>query len=299
MLLVTLPWLVFNAATYGNPFWSQPLQRQLGGSDKQVEVVVTDEGVVKRPLPGGSPLGEVARRTALNLYGNVGFVLRQSFVLAPLFGVCALAAGLVLAFRLRDRSRADEGRLAGLLALAAAHLALVLLWPTTKFRYLVPLLPLVALLGSWCLWQLRPLDLRNALAGLALGLTLVTSAWTYRSIPSHTYYYDGGVVTDNFGGQGETAWVDEVRRMERAAAALRGAGPGAILGAHPFYHLAPGRPLVVNSAEYSRAVVERLVGRYDVRYVWTERERVGFHAAFLATETLWQDERFALLRIGR
>ncbi|MCC7106812.1 MAG: glycosyltransferase family 39 protein [Chloroflexi bacterium] len=294
-LVVVLPWLAFNTVTYGNPVFSQPLQRQLGGSDKRVDVLVTGAGVVKRPAGAGGGLPATVRRVAGDLYGNVGFVLRQSFVVVPLFGQLALAAGLVLGWRLL-RGRAAP--FAGLLVLAATHLALVLLWPTTKFRYLVPLLPLAALLGSWCLSQLRPLDLRATLVVLTIGLTVITSVWTFRSLPSRTYYYDGGVVTDNFGSQGETAWFEEVRRVAQAAAVLRTSPPGPLLGAHPFYHLAPGYPLLINSPDYSREVVERLVQRYGVRYVWSEQGRQPFYAAFLRVETLWQDDRFVLLRIA-
>ena len=295
MLVVVLPWAAYSTATFGNPIFSQPLQRQLGGSDKLVDLVVTDGGVVKQPRTTAEGLPAIVRRTAVNLYGNIGFLLRQSFVVLPLIGAFALAAGGVLGWRLL---RGEVSPLTGVLALAAAHLALILIWPTTKFRYLVPLVPLAVLLGTWFLWQLQPANLRGVLATLTLTLTLTTSVWTFRSVPSRTYYYDGGAVTDNFGGQGEIRWVEEVQRIERAAAVLRSAGPGVVLGTHPFYHLAPGHPLIINSRQYSQTIVEFFVRRYGVQYVWTEQDSVGFYRAFLPIEVLWQDDGFALLRLS-
>jgi 4-amino-4-deoxy-L-arabinose transferase-like glycosyltransferase len=291
--LLTLPWLAFNLATFGNPVWSQPLERQLGGGDKRVEVVVQAGGVVKRTLPGGDPLSERLRTTAYNLYGNVGFLVRQSFVLLPFLGGFVLAGLLALMVR---AARGQAGQLLPLLLLPLAHGALILIWPTTKFRYLVPLFPLAALVGSWLLWQVKPADLRTLLATIALGLAVFTSIWTFASIPSHTYYYDGGVVGDNFGGQGEAIYVDELRHLERAAAAIRESGPGTILGPHPLYAMAR-QPLVVSSAAYSRDVVEHLVHRYEIRYIVVEPAQLPFYAGFLPGRLLWQDQQFAVFEI--
>jgi Dolichyl-phosphate-mannose-protein mannosyltransferase len=291
--VLVLPWLAFNFATFGNPFWSQPLERLLGGADKHVEVIVQDGEVVKRSLPVANPVGERLRTTVQNLYGNVGFVARQSFVLAPFTGGFALAGLVAL---LLGAARGHAQAALPLTVLTLTHGAMILFWPTTKFRYLVPLFPLLALVGSWLLWQVKPPDVRNLLAGVALGLAFFTAVWTYRSIPSHTYYYDGGVVTDNFGGQGEIGYVDELQRLERAALAIRAAGPGTVLGPQPLYRMAQ-QPLVVESAAHSRAVVEHLVQHYGIRYVVAENERIPFYADFLPGRTLWQDDRFALYEL--
>src|SRR4029079_6673841 len=64
--LLALPWLGVNLATFGHPVWSQPLQRQLGGGDKQVKVILQDEEVVKLPLPGADPLRDRLRSTVVN-----------------------------------------------------------------------------------------------------------------------------------------------------------------------------------------------------------------------------------------
>jgi 4-amino-4-deoxy-L-arabinose transferase-like glycosyltransferase len=293
-LVVALPWLVFSTATFGNPIWSQPLERQIGGGDKRVELVLQDGELVKRAVPIASPLDQRLRETARNLYGNVGFLVRQSFVVAPLVGWLALA-GLVL---LAQRAwHGTAGARLPLLVLAFFHAGLIVLWPTTKFRYLVPLFPLVALLGAWLLWQVRLSELRNVLAAVALGAVAFTSAWTYARIPSHTYYYDGGVVTDNFGGQGEIAYVEELRHLEQAAAAIRAAPPGAVLGPHALYAMAR-RPLVIGSNSYSREIVEHLVSRYGLRYLVAEPPRVAFFASFLPGRVLWQDDRFAVYQVA-
>jgi 4-amino-4-deoxy-L-arabinose transferase-like glycosyltransferase len=297
---LVLPWLAFSFATFGSPIWSQPLERQLGAADRQVEVVIQDGEAVKRhssttlntPSAQSAPGGRL-EETARNLYGNIGFLLRQSFVLAPFLGGFALVGLVALLARAVHGSAPRE---LPLLLLTLAHGGLILLWPTTKFRYLVPLFPLVALFGSWMLWQVKPAELRNQLAAVALGLACFTAAWTYTSIPSHTYYYDGGVVTDNFGGQGEIAYIEELGRLERAAAAIRAAGPGTVLGPHSLYSFAR-QPLVVDSDSYSREVVEHLVDRYQIRYAVAEPSRVASYSAFLPGGLLWQEEKLAVYEI--
>lgn len=288
--LLALPWLGFNLATFGNPVWSQPLQRQLGGGDKQVEVILQDGEVVKRPLPGADPLRDRLRSTVVNLYGNLGFLIRQSLVLLPFAGGFALAGLLAQGL---SAARGRAGPTLPLLVLTLTHGLLILLWPTTKFRYLVPLFPLAALLTAGLLWQLQPDRLRRLLAGLALGLAALNSVWTWASIPSHTYYYDGGVVDDNFGAQGEIAYVDDLLHLEVAAAVIQDHGPGTVLGPHPLYVLA-GQPLVIDSGAFGAEVARNLVERYAVRYIVADPLRIPFYAGLFPGQVLWQDEKYAV-----
>ena len=288
--LLALPWLGFNLATFGNPVWSQPLQRQLGGGDKRVEVILQDGEVVKRPLPRAAPLRARLRSTVDDLYGNLGFLIRQSFVLLPFAGGFALAGLLALGL---SAARGRAGPALPLLVLTLTHGLLILLWPTTKFRYLVPLFPLAALLTAGLLWQLQPESLRRLLAGLALSLAAFTSVWTWARIPSHTYYYDGGVVDDNFGAQGEIAYVDDLRRLEVAAAVIQNRGPGTVLGPHPLYTLA-GQPLVIDSGAFGREVARNLVERYAVRYIVADPLRIRFYAGLFPGRVIWQDEKYAV-----
>ena len=159
----------------------------------------------------------------------------------------------------------------------------------------MPLLPLVFAIGSWFLWQLKPPAQRGLLVGVTALLCLMTNVWTFVSIPSHTYYYDGGLVEDNFGGQGETVFVEEARRLRRAADAIVARGPGPILGdhiLHPFTH----HPLVVNSTAYPPEVVGHLVRKYGIRYVVAERARSDAYG-FLGPTELWADDRWVVLEL--
>ena len=306
MLAVVAPWLAHNLALFGNPLWSQPLERSLAGGSRQVEYVVVGNEVVKRSLPSTEGAWSSLRARAVDVYGNVGFVTRQLLVLTPVlvgFFVAGLAVWLAgVTARVpgsTDEHRSAEHRSAALptplVVLALVHLALVLWWPTTKFRYLVPLLPLVLAIGSWFLWQLRPATHRTALVAVTVAACLFTNAWTMLEVPSRTFYYDGGLVDDNFGGQGEAEFVDQARRLRSAADAIVARGPGPILGDHilsAFTH----HPLVVNSTAYPPEVVAHLVRKYAIRYVVAERARADAYAS-LSPTPLWSDDRWLVLEL--
>lgn len=179
--------------------------------------------------------------------------------------------------------------------LALVHLALIIWWPTTKFRYLVPLLPLVFAIGAWALWQLQPGALRLRLAIVTLGLCLFTNAWSMLSIPSRTVYYDGGLVGDNFGQQGERLFVEEARSFKAAADAILARGADVVLGDHilaPFTRM----PLVVNSTGYPPEIVEHLVRKYDIRYVVIDLPHAHLYD-FLRPTPIWSNERHVVLEL--
>jgi hypothetical protein len=179
--------------------------------------------------------------------------------------------------------------------LALVHLALIIWWPTTKFRYLVPLLPLVFALGGWCLWQIEPARLRAHIMIVTAGLCLFTNAWSMVSIPSHTYYYDGGLVADNFGQQGERLFVEDARQYQAAADAIVARGPGAVLGDHILAPLTR-MPLVINSTAYPPEIVRHLVAKYGIRYIVVDRARADAYA-YLNPSQLWAGDRFVVLEL--
>jgi len=320
MLLVVSPWLAYNAAVFGGPFWSQPFQRTMAGGSRQVEYVLVDGQVVKRNLPATSSQLAALRERAIDVYGNVGFLAKQSLVVTPVLGGLFLVGLLLLVPPVRlprrdattrdagqppviDGAPTDQPEVAAPVAvdpvpvavLALVHLTLIVLWPTTKFRYLIPLLPLVFGVGAWALWQIRPAPLRARVAGVTLGLCLFTNAWTMLSIPSRTYYYNGGLVADNFGQQGERQFMDDARHFRTAADAIVARGPGVVLADHilaPFTRM----PLVVNSTGYPPEIVEHLAQKYGIRYIVIDHTFAKNYAIMQPTP-IWSDDKLVVLEV--
>ncbi|MCC7371134.1 MAG: glycosyltransferase family 39 protein [Chloroflexi bacterium] len=303
MLLVILPWLAYNAAQFGGPFWSQPFQRTLAGGSRQVEYVLVNGQAVKRNLPQTASRAALLRERALDLYGNVGFLVKQSLVIAPILaGLFALGLVLLVPGTPRLRESAPAGQAAPpepnpipVAVLALAHLALIVWWPTTKFRYLIPLLPLVFGIGAWALGQIGPVAVRHRLAAITAALCLFTNAWTMLSIPSRTYYYNGGLVGDNFGQQGERIFMEDAARFRAAADAIVARGQGTILADHilaPFTRM----PLVVNSTGYPPDIIEHLIEQYGIRYIVIDVPHANLYD-FLTPDRIWSDEKLTVLEV--
>ena len=147
----------------------------------------------------------------------------------------------------------------------------------------------------WALWQLKPEPLRVRVAAVTLGLCLFTNAWTMLSIPSRTYYYNGGLVADNFGQQGERQFMEDVRHFRAAADAILVRGPGVILADH-ILGTFTRMPLVVNSTGYPPEIVAHLARTYNIRYVVIDHAYADRYAV-LQPVPVWSDDKLVVLEV--
>lgn len=133
------------------------------------------------------------------LPNNAFYIARKLFILAPV-------AFVFMSYGLIDQWLSPERRrlLLPIFLLFAAHFLISASWPITKFRFLVPLLPLVFLLALEQILHAIPRKKTQALwmalitAGIVLGSVL-----TYFSVPTHTYYFDGAITTSPFSDRQE------------------------------------------------------------------------------------------------
>lgn len=146
--LVAAPWWFRNLEVFGDPTYSvNPfyVNYRLGGALALVDAPRAGEAglllTIARPT-----FSELLGPLKSNLVVNARFVLSQ----APWWvAALPLAAGaLVFALRRREDDAPGDARVPALALFALAHLAIMLLWPACKFRYFVPLAPLVALLAA-------------------------------------------------------------------------------------------------------------------------------------------------------
>ncbi len=167
-VLAVAPWWWRNLQVFGDPFFSvNPLylRWRMGATASLVEA-----GDRLRLVLDGPDLGTLVENLARNLVVNVRFVALQ----APLWMTTVLGAAVIgarSAWR-RGRTEGDRGALV-LIAFASFHLLSMLLWPACKFRYFVPLLPLVLVLAGRALWSDVGRTDRWWLRLVGLGLVLV------------------------------------------------------------------------------------------------------------------------------
>lgn len=146
--VIVAPWWirnheVFGDATYSvNPFY---VKYRLGGVLRLVDEPAAGAAGLLLTVDWPS-FSEMLGPLRSNLIVNARFVISQ----APwwLAALPFAAGALVLALRRRANDEPGDARVPALALFALAHLAIMLLWPACKFRYFVPLAPLVALLAA-------------------------------------------------------------------------------------------------------------------------------------------------------
>ena len=274
-LLVASPWLVRNAAVFGSPLYNvndRFVATRLGVPSEIVRV--GDEWLsVKRweALPPGRAAATALGWTA----ANAGYAAVRLWLLAP---VACIFAALAAWRRVSLPAGAVSLQVWGLLSLAAWHTALSCVWPEFKFRYFVPLLPLVSLLAADGVVRWTPARWRRAAAWAALGATAGGGALMALRVPQHTAYYDPGEWVAL--RPGEADWQRAERALVRALGALEREPPGALLGPiAAYYHT--GRPVVEHRHPGDVPTLAHLMERFAVRYaVVAEPEVLLFEREF-------------------
>jgi hypothetical protein len=175
--LVMLPWWWRNALVFGDPFFST-----------NAFYVLDKAGITPAfSVEGGQPVARFPDVSLVRvllaglrawLPANVLYVTLAGLLLWPgLLGLAASGAPGLLRAAWRGRDR----RLLALLACAAAQLVITLAWPYTKLRYLVPLTPLVVLLGVR-VWAAAPTRGERRLAWVVAAIWALLLAGTWGDI---------------------------------------------------------------------------------------------------------------------
>jgi hypothetical protein len=142
-LLMQLPWALRNDELFGSPLYSANIFYPLYSAGV-VPVLGVADGVPFARFPETSTLGWLGVGLRAWVPQNALYLFTTGLVLWP--GLLALAAAGLLPLTRRALLSADRRALAAVVTLAALA-AVALLWPGVKLRYLVPMTPLVVLLG--------------------------------------------------------------------------------------------------------------------------------------------------------
>ena len=216
--LIVLPWFVRSAAVYGDPFfhqyWNLTYLYNKAGLEK-----IFEGNVYRYELDAVQKASLLADMVLEWLPNNLYYAARKLFILAPVAFVVFCYGLIDYAFSLKRLRRVFP-----VLLLLALHSAISTLWPVVKFRYFAPMLPLVFLLALEHLYAVRLSErVRRILIDATLACIIVLSFFTYRAIPTHTYYFNGAITTDPFGGSEEMRFVESHGLI--APATPKGTGP--------------------------------------------------------------------------
>ncbi|MFH1443845.1 MAG: glycosyltransferase family 39 protein [Candidatus Peregrinibacteria bacterium] len=196
--LFASPWLIRNALLVGDPFAHHLVNSNYIFSKSGIHATVVDN-VYLFPSSLERASAILSMLMTSWLPNNSFYVARKLFVLAPIAFIF-FSYGLIDQVLSAERRR----RLLPLLLLFTAHFLISASWPITKFRFFVPLLPLVFLLSLESITHFIPRHRTQVLWMSLISVAICCgSLLTYLSVPTHTYYYDGAITTDPFSGRGE------------------------------------------------------------------------------------------------
>lgn len=205
-LVFAIPWHVRDYLTFGDPFFSSSVNASYVYGKAGIAPVIAD-GIARYSLTLSDKLVLIQTVLTTWLPNNLYYIARKLFILAPL-AFPFFAFGLVeYLFSVRQNYKRIRP-LIPLLLILAVHILVSAAWPVVKFRYFVPMLPLVLIVTMEYLYGLRiSKTLQRSIVGTVLACILLLSWRTYLSVPTHTYYYDGAITTDPFSAPGEFDYV--------------------------------------------------------------------------------------------
>jgi 4-amino-4-deoxy-L-arabinose transferase-like glycosyltransferase len=198
--LIISPWLIRNAQIFGDPFYSHAVNQTYLFMKAGMNDLI--EGDAFHPT-FAQWLSVLPGMLMTWLPNNLYYVLRKLLVLAPILSIVAIYGAVDIAFCPRRLMRIWP-----ILLILTMHLLISAAWPVMKFRYFVPLLPFVLLLAFEHLDEF-PASVRakRILIGISAACFAVIAVLTYRSVPTHTTYFDGAITQDAYHGHEERTFL--------------------------------------------------------------------------------------------
>jgi hypothetical protein len=290
-LLVISPWLIRNFLIFGHPLYSVNIYHfpwKLGASSYQEMIdgfLVTHWQLDQ--ITFASALPQILFWTARNL----AYFLGRIVVLAPIAAVF-LPWGAYYTFKQWRRNLVTDAALA-IPALLGAHLAICCLWPVFKFRYFVPMMPLLIGLGVYGIFGfLRQSRALMPVLTASLAVLLIVGGITYVRVPTHTNYYDSNEFFHYRVGENE--WQITQRAFQEVALVLAQQPPGAVIGEIPVLYYTH-RLAVSNPGDPE--VTKYFIEKHAVKYILDESARKSFYDQFLSTDVIYDNDSFILLAV--
>jgi hypothetical protein len=221
---------------------------------------------------------------------NSAYMLFRLLTLAPLI---SLLAPLTM-WRVSRRHPGTRGLgPAGFAWLLAFHMVLSCLWPVFKFRYFVPMLPLICVLGVWGLTEVvPPRNFRAAFLATITAYTLV-GLLTYSKVPQHTAYYDPNEIVVL--RTGESDWQRRQRALIEAVNALENQPEGVVLSEVSAVYFTE-RPIVNRRGLSNVEFVRHVMKKHRVEFIVAPKATVSLYRDAAICKMLFENDLFATLR---
>ncbi|MBN1147303.1 MAG: glycosyltransferase family 39 protein, partial [Anaerolineales bacterium] len=290
-LLVISPWLIRNWQVFGHPLYNVntyhfPWKLGVRAYQEMVDGFLVTRWQMDQ-ISALSAFPKILFWTARNL----AYFLGRIVVLAPIVAFF-VPWGAHRTFKQWQSRQVTDAALA-IPALFGAHLAISCLWPVFKFRYFVPMMPLLLALGAYGIFcALRQSRALAPVLAASLAAFLLIGAITYVRVPTHTNYYDSN---EFFRYRlGEAEWQIEERAFQEVALVLAQQPPGAVIGPtsviYYTHRLAVSNPGDPEIAKY-------FIEKHAIKYILDESAKKSFYDQFVMTDVIYGNDSYVLLAI--
>jgi len=191
-LLLIYPWLVRNFLLFGSPFYNINIVYIWGKLGVKREIV---NDLIKFDITPSTYFALFKKIVFDWFYHNLYYVNRKLFILAPISYFFFLFNGIETLFSWRSKTTIKK---TSIFILIFFHIFISCVLPVFKFRYFVPILPLILIISSDYMICFLNKRIKKAVIVTAIIFMIIFSGLTYLATPSHTYYYDGALTYDYF-----------------------------------------------------------------------------------------------------
>jgi hypothetical protein len=235
---------------------------------------------------------QVPRQVLKWVTRNFVYFLGRIVVLAPVVSLF-VPSSIQRIIRSPDKKNSDPAYLS--ITLLILHLVISCIWPVFKFRYFVPILPLVFGIGSYGLFikfkkskYLTPLLILTLLAILAI------NTLTYFRVPTHTSYYDNNEFFHY--RTGEADWQNKERFLIDAANMILSDANTTVIGPlELFFYL--HRPIVILPEYLDSEIIQYLVNRFSIDYIIDKHYRQSVYENALHVEIIYRNQQYSVWRV--
>jgi 4-amino-4-deoxy-L-arabinose transferase-like glycosyltransferase len=291
--LVISPWLMRNYQLFGAPFFSVNYGYVLSSLGVPSRSTFRNGALVYERIWSQFQISTGIRTVLVWILRNGVYFIIRILILAPVTSIFAFLISIHLQRRrnLVDRS----GGFWSVLLLLGFHVLLSCLWPVFKFRYFVPVMPLIIGLGSFGIYDLiRQKGVRIGIIGVCIVGLLAVNILTYVRVPSHTNYYDSNELFH--WRTGEVEWREQIRSLRLATQEMNLQRNGTVIGDIPVFYFTHA-PIVRAIEIQDQEIIQELIKKYDVSYVVDVIERESFYGNFIPGEIIYRDRFYMVMEI--
>lgn len=291
-LIIISPWLIRNQLLFGDPLYNVNNAFVLTKLGAQGSLSIVDSYLVTELSTELFTWSVILTRVFSWTARNSAYMILRLFILASMAWPIVLWRTAHLAAR---KSRLDLFEVP-LIIVLALHIVLSCLWPVFKFRYFIPMLPLIFIWAGFTIYHTPKLIEKSPWLSLITVIGILSiSVLTYWRVPSHTSYYDNNELIS--WRTSEAEWYAKATRYKEAINQLPSQADGSLLALEYSAYYYTDMPIVLLNSRTDDEIFQWLVERYNVQYIVLEKQQVSMLEYDWLVEELFTNQDYVVFQL--